>query len=213
MAQYEFDASSYGRCTMICDASHCPETGAAGFAGWIAGTGGSGAVDGGVKDVVKSSNDAEFIAVINCLHMGLQRGLIRDGYSVLIQCDNENVVNALTGRKNATTEVGIKAVRLFADYKHRFNLSFSIRWIKGHAQNDCNKNRAHNKCDETAKRHMKRRRSQLRANDCRNMHGIGRNKAPEKVDSSFKKRTHTAMDGVRALQGFFNGALMQTGGW
>ncbi|WII71737.1 hypothetical protein QJS83_14825 [Bdellovibrio sp. 22V] len=194
MAQYEFNASSYGRCTMICDASFCPDTGAAGFAGWINGTGGGGAVDGGVREKVRSSNDAEFIAVINCLHMGLQRGLIRENFSVLIQCDNENVVNALTGKKNATSQVGIKTVTLLNEYKKRFSLSVSIRWMKGHAQNTCSKNVAHNKCDETAKRHMKRRRSEIRANDCRNLHGIGRDKAPEKVDSSFKKRTYERME-------------------
>lgn len=96
------------KATVITDASFCPETGAAGWAAWVAHDKGKIKRFGAFKRPPKNSGQAELWAALNGVALAAKAGAI----DVLLQTDCMEVVNLLNGNKHkvyqALALVGIK---------------------------------------------------------------------------------------------------------
>lgn len=186
MAALEFDSEKVAkRCTLITDASWCPDTNAAGFGGWCAGTMGSGKVGGAIVDLLPSSQVAETVAVCNAIWMSMNKGLLVADTDLLIQIDNLNVIKMFEGKREPSNKHERKALDWFKETVSKQELRVRFRYIKSHNDAEETKYYCHNLCDKEAKSFMRHRRSQVRLGQMREVHGLGKPKNPNAVSRQF----------------------------
>lgn len=135
------------KATVITDASYCPETGAAGWAAWLA-------FDDGrrmkcfaaFKTYIKNSTVAEIRAACNGLHIAFGKGAT----NILLQTDNLRTVElALSGGLPIKIPEGV---------------TIHARHVKGHTTRTEPRFFVNRWCDRMAKKCMKKKRSILRSN-------------------------------------------------
>ena len=84
--------------TLMTDASHCQQTGAAGFGFWCVSNRGKLAGGKPLNGKIKDSYEAEAKGVANSLVIGFRSGIIQQGDTVIIQLDNIAVVFGINGK-------------------------------------------------------------------------------------------------------------------
>lgn len=188
MAAHNFNSKSVKpRCTLITDASWCPDTKAAGFGGWCAGTAGSGKVGGAIMEALPTSQVAEAVAVCNAIWMAMDKGLLVANTDLLIQIDNQNVIRLYKDEASPANVHEQKAVDWFFAVVEKYNLNVTFRYIKSHHDEDEARYNCHNLCDKEAKTFMRHRRSAIRAQQLKEFHGLGCEKNPKAVSAEFKR--------------------------
>ncbi|MGY2462300.1 RNase H family protein [Vreelandella sulfidaeris] len=140
--------------TVFCDASHCPNTLATGWAVWMK-LGSppetkrlSGALPG-----VKDSQNAEIIALEEAL-AHLETRLDLKDQIVVIESDCLGAIDAIRDRALRLTALGAKYVKL--------------KWVKGHQGVKCARSAVNTWCDSEAKRNMRALRDAIikRSGEC-----------------------------------------------
>lgn len=151
------------RCTLMVDASWCPNTNAGGFGAWCASDRGKKDFGGAFVDLLPSAQDAEVIAVCNALWMSMNENLIVEGMDVLIQIDCLNAIKIYKKMHAPQTANERKAVAWLEDFKSKYNITVAFRHVKGHVSGSLEaRHISNNMCDETAKFYMRRKRSTIR---------------------------------------------------
>lgn len=188
MAVHNFDSNNVKpRCTLITDASWCPDTKAAGFGGWCAGSSGSGKVGGAIMEQLPTSQVAEAVAVCNAVWMSMDKGLLLPNAHLLIQIDNQNVIKLYNDLALPSNNHEKKAVEWFNAFMKKYGISYRFKYIKAHHVSGESKHYCHNLCDQEAKTFMRHRRSQIRLQQMREIHGLGKERNPDAVSDKFKQ--------------------------
>jgi len=145
------------------DASHCPDTGAAGFGFWCASDRGKLAGGSKFRGVLKDSYEAEFKGVANSLKASMNAGLILSGDKVLVQLDCIGVIFCLEGKSKPRCDVE-KVLKYIRDIVKQHGLTLECRHVKGHTRRSKgNRFAANNHCDKRAKTAMREARMSLEA--------------------------------------------------
>ena len=114
--------------TLMTDASHCQQTGAAGFGFWCVSNRGKLAGGKPLNGKIKDSYEAEAKGVANSLVIGFRSGIIQQGDTVIIQLDNIAVVFGINGKlkkkrkdekTNTLTTVQKDNVAVYEDMTYR----------------------------------------------------------------------------------------------
>ena len=110
------------------DASHCQQTGAAGFGFWCVSDRGKLAGGKPLNGKIKDSYEAEAKGVANSIVIGFRSGIIQQGDTVIIQLDNIAVVFGINGKlkkkrkdekTNTLTTVQKDNVAVYEDMTYR----------------------------------------------------------------------------------------------
>lgn len=152
------------RVTIIADASHCPDTGAAGYGYWIACARGKLGGDGPIMTTSATSTVAEMRALANALHRAVVERLVQVGDAVLLQTDCEAAIKAFDGTRGRLIKEEHEAKEYLNSLKVRFNLSFEFRHVKGHSKIKEARYAANNTCDKRARQAMRKARGQMQIN-------------------------------------------------
>lgn len=149
--------------TIICDASYCSKTHAAGYGFWAVSERGRHAGGGSFKALLDAPSTAETMAIVNALHVTLGLGIALKGDRVLIQTDCIFAIHMLTGvvRRPKRHPEAFKAVERFNVMRDTHGLSVDFRHVKGHTTVADNRSKAQRMSDFRAKQAMKRARSQV----------------------------------------------------
>lgn len=147
--------------TIIADASHCSQTGAAGYGWWTACERGKRGGGGEIKDKVDSSGAAEMIAIVNALHISIKGELVQDGDHVLLQTDCQGAIDAFNSSRSRLTKDERAAKTAFFELKKKLGFSFSFRHVKGHTTRPEARYVTNNLCDKRAKDGMRLARQRL----------------------------------------------------
>lgn len=164
--------------TLFVDASHCPETMAAGWGAWaIQDSWKMGKLfSGRIHQEVLNSSEAEIYGVANAVRYLASRQMIRTS-SIMIQCDNLRALQLIMvaiphaenrPHKNSANIEGVpplpslaesKAIEMLA--KDLGHLKFVyVRHIKGHSAGT-GRNWVNRKCDQLAGEQMRKVRQSL----------------------------------------------------
>lgn len=149
------------RITIIADASHCTQTGAAGYGFWIASERGKRPGGGPVKEKVDSSSAAEMIAIVNALYYSAKDQLVKKGDHVLFQTDCESAILAFQNKREQLTKDEKRAKDAFFSLKRLHGITFSFRHVKGHTTRPEARFVTNNLCDSRAKQGMRLARKQF----------------------------------------------------
>lgn len=149
------------RATIIADASHCPETKAAGYGFWIASDRGELGGGGEMKRIVESNITAEMQAVANALHIAIQRKLVQHRDQVLIQTDCVAAIEAFTGKRVTLQDHEQDVVKYFKKLRKALSLSIEFRHVKGHTGKKEARFVTNHLCDKRAKEAMRNLRLRI----------------------------------------------------
>lgn len=149
------------RVTIIADASHCSESGAAGYGYWIAAERGKHGGGGFVRTRVSGSIAAEMIALVNAIAIALKRELVQKGDHVLLQTDCQGAIDAFTGVRTRIPKGEREAREIFFELKRGGGFTHSFRHVKGHSNNPEARYVTNNLCDKRAKQGMRLARQML----------------------------------------------------
>lgn len=148
--------------TLMTDASHCPETGAAGFGFWCVSNRGKLAGGAAFRDLLKDSYEAEFKGVANSLKASIDAGLIFNGDKVLIQLDCIGVIYCIVGKSEPRDDV-VVVLNYIQKIAKQYELKLMCRHVKGHTKRlEGNRFKANNHCDDRAKKAMREARKILK---------------------------------------------------
>lgn len=151
------------RVTIIADASHCPETHAAGYGFWIASERGKNGGSGAFKELVATNNQAEMMALVNGLHTACKRGLVQAKDAVLLQTDCMHAIGAFEGKRTNMPPKEQELVSYMRKLCTTMEITVSFRHVKGHTAGLDPRSFVNNQCDALAKKAMRRARSAIRA--------------------------------------------------
>jgi ribonuclease HI len=139
------------RVTIIADASHCSDTGAAGYGYWIATERGKHGGGGFIRQKVSGSIAAEMMAIINAVAVAAKRELLQKGDHALLQTDCQGAIDSFTGLRKRLTQHEKDAKELFFELKRGTGFTFSFRHVKGHTSRPEARFVTNNLCDKRAK--------------------------------------------------------------
>lgn len=133
--------------TVFCDASHCPNTLATGWAVWMkyGRPSVTERLSGALSDVPGSHN-AEVHALKQALTF-LESRIDLTDQIVVLESDCKSALESVTHRAMKLKERGARHVKL--------------KWVKGHQGIKCARSAVNTWCDKEAKRHMRRTRDQI----------------------------------------------------
>lgn len=148
--------------TIIADASHCPDTHAAGFAYWIKCERGKLFGSGRAKEPVGSSVIAEMMALVNGVCFGLKDGVIASGDMLCMQTDCIPAIQKLYGSSSPSSSGERMVAGYFQDLTKKANLRFYFKHVRGHTKVRDGRSKINRYCDDKAKHHMRRMRGTLK---------------------------------------------------
>ena len=151
------------RVTIIADASHDPETKAAGYGFWIASQRGKKGGHGAFKERVVNNIAAEMMALLNGLYEACKLGLVQPNDAVLLQTDCMSAIDAFEGRRKRITPQEQELVTYFKHLRSTMNINTDFRHVKGHTAGMDSRSFVNNKCDELAGLAMRRARHYFRS--------------------------------------------------
>ena len=146
-----------GRATVFADASYSQATGAAGWAAWMVADGmGNRTASGAVRERVRSSNEAEVVAIAEALREAVEAGFAPRGARVMLQSDSayalavvreavpgtpeirHGTAGAAVGRTNPAKWSPLVRARAaaIAALALRAGLSLAVRHVPGHRRGD-----------------------------------------------------------------------------
>lgn len=152
--------------TIMTDASVDSRLQVGGFGYWIASDRGKIGGGGGLKSPVKDSYAGELKAVVNSLHIAIEKQLVQERDTVLIQLDNLGVVTLLKERTEPPREDIAQALNHFISLVDRLELVIYTKHVKGHSDSTKGARFAsNNHCDVRARDAMlKKRKNKVRNN-------------------------------------------------
>lgn len=138
--------------TVFCDASYCPETGAAGWAGWVKyGSSGETLRCSGRLVGCPNSTEAEKNAIVETIKRALMLHIEFDRKVVIVQSDCLSALGAL--ENNRVIERMLLSKGESADViKHKH--------VKGHQGYRCRRSSVNTWCDKEARRKMREARNE-----------------------------------------------------
>lgn len=149
--------------TLLCDASHCPDTKAAGFGYWIAS--GRGKDGGGdiIRFPVEAPRTAEMMAIVNTLHIAMKKGLLQRGDKALIQSDCKEAMLYLAIKQSVLSFQELSAYDAFHKLISIGEFQeVEFRHVKAHTNRREPRYAANRHCDIRAKLHMRKMRRRFR---------------------------------------------------
>ncbi|HWV46985.1 MAG TPA: RNase H family protein [Nitrospira sp.] len=149
------------RVTVMCDASHCPETHVAGYGFWLASSRGSWGGGGRIVRQVSNPMVAEMMAIANSLWIGLNKGTICSGDHLLIQSDCIGAMDKLTKLVPKTKEE-IEVRSYFTKMVCEHKLKVDFRHVRGHTGQKDARSCANHHCDRRAYREMRYAREEFK---------------------------------------------------
>ena len=152
------------RVTILADASHCPDTKAAGYGFWVASARGKTPGGGSMREPVSNSLTAEMMAVCNALHAAISLELVKTGDTVLMQIDCVGAIRRLTSRPPAHEKQQKEVRKFFLELTEKHRLRVSFKHVKAHTEGHDARHKANNHCDTRAKEGMRAMRQRLREN-------------------------------------------------
>lgn len=147
--------------TIIVDASHCPDTGAAGYGCWIASARGKRPAEGQFKKPLSNSALAEAMAIVNAIYIAIRSKLVLKGDKVLLQSDCMSAINVLKGWDKPFNKESEETLNTFKKLVDDYSLRVSFKHVKGHTNRDEARYRSNNMCDKQARRQMRKMRKIL----------------------------------------------------
>lgn len=150
------------RHTIIADASFDLDTGAGGYAYWVASERGKFGNSGQFKEPTTSNVAAEMMALVVGLYAAIKNGIVQDRDEVLLQTDCFSAIQGFQGTRVVRNEEEKKAVKVLTDYVERFNIHLRFRHVKGHTQGLDARTKTNNLCDERARAEMRKMRHSLK---------------------------------------------------
>lgn len=150
------------RVTVIADASHCPNTGAAGYGYWAVSERGRRGGGGPIKDPINNSTAAEMAALVNGLFFACMSGIAQAGDHVLLQTDCTGAIGALESKRKELSKDERLAKQRFFEVKKEFGVTVSFRHVKGHTNRTEARYVTNNLCDQRAKAGMRLARKRLK---------------------------------------------------
>lgn len=154
--------------TLLTDASWCPETHAGGYGFWIATQRGKLGGSGRFRELCNSSSVAEMMAIVNGVYAAVKHELFQPGDKLLIQTDSKDAIGGFLYGLGCGSVQHQGAI----NYLHSVCQAYSInvlegtlefRHVKAHRPSKLgNRYAANNLCDETAKKHMRAWREEIR---------------------------------------------------
>lgn len=137
--------------TIVCDASHCPDTKVHGVGGWINAGPERGvlAVEDGFNLGLDNSTKAEMHAIVHTLQKGIDAKLVRNRDKVIITTDCQGCIDHANMNSNFLYMDELRSIQ------KAYGLRFDFRHVKGHSSKQDARSKANRHCDERAKRAMK----------------------------------------------------------
>jgi ribonuclease HI len=154
--------------TIIADASWCPNTHVGGYGFWIASDRGKQGGSGAFRTTVVSSTAAEMMALVNALHQACKCNLVQSGDRVLLQTDCQDAIRLFSGQApkyNERKPEEVALMKYMTDLIGKAQIAVTYRHVKGHTDGKQPRLYINNKCDEFAKRAMRRARHEFYLNN------------------------------------------------
>lgn len=152
------------RVTVIADASHCPDTGAAGYGYWAVSERGRQGGGGPIRDQIDNSTAAEMAALVNGLFFACMSGIAQSGDHVLLQTDCTGAIAALESKRTELSRDERAARKRFFEVKKEHGVTVSFRHVKGHTRRTEARYVTNNLCDQRAKTGMRLARKRIKEN-------------------------------------------------
>lgn len=155
--------------TVICDASFCPETGASGWACWVACDRGRNGHDDQFTKLLTNNTESEMKAIVNAIYFGMRENLIEPGDSLLLQTDCQSAIDAFTGSRTLIPDCERESVKVLGKLMVEQQLKYTFRHVKGHTNRPEPRFATNRSCDKRAKKHMRIRRTNVETNKAREL--------------------------------------------
>lgn len=148
---------------IIADASHCPDTGAGGYAFQVNVGNRNYFRSGQLKKLMPTNGAAELASVVNSLAWVSINNIVRKGDKVIIFTDCKYVISRLAGQVMQTCSPSEKMHSVFNLIVKEFNLSVEIVHIKAHQPKleIGAEGSVHNACDRAARKAMRQKRKTI----------------------------------------------------
>lgn len=156
--------------TVMCDASHCPDTLIAGYGFWIVSSRG-GLPGAGAIYNVDSSLTAEMLAVGSAVFNGLSDGFISWGDKLLIQLDCLGAIDRFEKSKKGIviTNTQHQAIGYFDHILKEYDLEVEFRHVKAHTADTSKRSNSNRLCDRRARKAMRTARDAYKEELCLNL--------------------------------------------
>lgn len=178
--------------TIFTDASHCSETKVGGWAAWIKNGHAAGEIfSGALRGRIETTDVSEAMGIANALYTARNRGVLRAGISVMVQCDCAPVLARLhayvPGSKTSAAPGGMTINKApfggrSTTRRKRHNgaaqwdailrqintlvaseqINLILRHVKGHSGKVDGRSMVNAMCDRAAKSAMRARRDEIR---------------------------------------------------
>ena len=152
--------------TVFADASHCPETKAAGYGCFVKSSRIShddrDYFSGPIKTKVEDNVCAEMMACVNGVFHAIKSGKLRSGDHVLLQCDCISALRILTENSQCNTKSKREAVIHLKMLMRIHNFTLGFRHVKGHSGIQDARSAVNRQCDKLAREHMQAMRQKFR---------------------------------------------------
>ena len=149
------------RVTVIADASHCPNTGAAGYGYWAVSERAKYGGGGEMRDPVDSSSAAEMMALANGLFYALRHLIAQPGDHVLLQTDCQAAIDAFESKRTSLTKHEWVAKKELFNLKKKHKITVSFGHVKGHTDRTEARYVTNVLCDKRAKTGMRTARKRI----------------------------------------------------
>lgn len=150
------------RVTIIADASHCPNTGAAGYGYWAVSERGRQGGGGSMRDPVDTSSAAELLAIVNAFFFAQMKGIVAEGDHVLLQTDCQRAIDILESKIKELSKDERVGKKRFYELKREYGCTVSFRHVKGHTRRTEARYVTNNLCDQRAKHGMRLARKRMK---------------------------------------------------
>lgn len=147
--------------TIIADASHCPDTHAAGYAYWMASDRGKLFGSGSMHNPCDSSVIAEMMALVKGVYYGIKDGIIHPGDKLCMQTDCVGAIQKLQKLQNVSPAEEV-VTKYFNKITSQLSLTFYFTHVRGHTKVQDGRSFINRKCDKKARHHMQLMRSSLK---------------------------------------------------
>jgi len=150
------------RVTVIADASHCPDSGAAGYGYWAISERGRQGGGGPIQSALDGSSAAEMCALVNGLYFACESGIAAPGDHILLQTDCTSAILALESKRTELTRDERSAKARFYELKKKYDVRVSFRHVKGHSGKQDARSVTNHLCDQRAKVGMRLARKRIK---------------------------------------------------
>lgn len=151
------------RVTIISDASVCMQTHVGGYGYWAVSDRGRHAGSGSFKNKVRTSDQAEMMAIVNAIHAAVCNGIAETADSILVQTDSQNAIAYFEQRTKRIAKDSAPIVDAYKTLVAAHALKVEFRHVRGHTKDGAQRSIAQRHSDMRARKAMKLARKQKSA--------------------------------------------------